>query len=90
LVAIIIGHSKFSGRFLKNINFPPPPHLPPVFIYIVFDLEDLGDCGFCSQNVIYSRRYFKSSLKLAYYYESKSIAFRVETDNYYSPVENTE
>ena len=46
---------KISGRFLKNMNFPPPPDLPSVFIFIVFVLEYLGDRGFCSQNCIYSR-----------------------------------
>ena len=68
LVAIRIGLSKFSGRFFKNINFQPPPHLPPVFIYFVFVLEDLVDCGFCSQNYILGeilwRRGDNSKLKL--------------------------
>jgi hypothetical protein len=27
LVAVRIGLSTFSGRFLKNINFPPPPSM---------------------------------------------------------------
>ena len=58
LVAVRIGLSTFSGRFLKNINFPPPPNLPHVFIYIVFVLENLGDCGFCSQHFIYTRKTF--------------------------------
>ena len=47
----------------KSATFPfgsrqNPPNLPHVFIYIVFVLENLGDCGFCSQHFIYTRKYF--------------------------------